>query len=97
MTNLVSCHGDCAHGCSKISDECKESHLSHPNNADLEKRIPYKTRYSYRTELSYNATFDIIVTNTGAATPSIVRSSLGDGTEIANALYPFFFKASIII
>lgn len=42
-------------------------------------------------------TFDIIVTKTGAASPSIVKSSLADGTEMEYALYPFLFRDWIII
>lgn len=42
-------------------------------------------------------TLAIIVTNTGAASPTIAKSSLGEGMEMAYPLYPFLFKASIII
>ena len=42
-------------------------------------------------------TFDIIVIKTGAASPMMVKSSLGEGTQSEKALYPFLFNASIII
>lgn len=42
-------------------------------------------------------TFDIIVTNTGAASMNISRSSLGDGTEMAKPLYPLVLRALIIM
>jgi len=42
-------------------------------------------------------TFDIIVINTGAASPNIIRSSFPDGMEKASALYPFLFSVLIIM
>lgn len=46
---------------------------------------------------SARQTFEIIVMNTGATSPSIDKSSSADGTDIANALYPFLFRAAIIV
>lgn len=42
-------------------------------------------------------TFDNNVTNTGAEILSIVKNSLAEGMEKANALYPLLFRVWLII
>lgn len=51
---------------------------------------------SYR-KTRMNSTFENIVINTGAAMLNICENSSVDGIEIAKALYPFLFNASVII
>jgi len=50
-----------------------------------------------KPQIVQDKTFEIIVTNTGAASASIDKSSSADGMEIVKALYPFLFRAAIII
>ena len=96
-TNLMSGHGVGAQRCGKICEEGEESHLKKLKYLRYKEMITWDQIQLQNWVIQYKVTLDIIVKNTGAASPITVRSSSGDGTEMENALYPFLFRASIII
>jgi len=52
---------------------------------------------SYKHSKILDSTFNINVTNTGAARLNIDKNSFPEGMVKANALYPFLFRVWLII
>lgn len=85
MINLMRCQYKCSHRCNKVNKQGVESHLKKTLNCLVDVLNPMHERNAIEARTLWQ-TFDIIIINTGAASPKIVMRSPGDGTETAYAL-----------